>query len=270
MKTMILNGTTNSDSDPIINLITQNLTCQYRIIDLYSLEMSRLITPEKEIDKIIESCHSIIIISPVVFGTLSGRLIEFASRYINSPLSFAPKIGLAVFVSNDGDIGYASSTAKSIMNCLNVQEKPPDVIVDNDTYNELLSMIDKINSKAENNVSDTIGTNAKITKYSSPQDKFNLYRSLFKGREDVYALRWYNSKTEKSGYSPVCSNKWLPGVCDMPKVKCADCNYRSYTRLDDKAIYSHLSGKDALCRDVIGIYPMLPDETTNILVLPTN
>ena len=56
----------------------------------------------------------------------------------------------------------------------------------------------------------------------------------------------------------------------MPKVKCADCNYRSYTRLDDKAIYSHLSGKDALCRDVIGIYPMLPDETTNILVLPTN
>ena len=185
MKTMILNGTTNSDSDPIINLITQNLTCQYRIIDLYSLEMSLLITPEKEIDKIIESCHSIIIISLVVFGTLSGRLIEFASRYINSPLSFAPKIGLSVFVSNDGDIGYASSTAQSIMNCLNVQEKLPDVIVDNDTYNELLSMIDKINSKAENNVSDTIGTNAKITKYSSPQDKINLYRSLFKGREDV-------------------------------------------------------------------------------------
>lgn len=51
----------------------------------------------------------------------------------------------------------------------------------------------------------------------------------------------------------------------MPKVKCAECNYRSYTRLDDKAIYSHLSGKDTLCRDVIGIYPMLPDETTNIL-----
>ncbi len=52
----------------------------------------------------------------------------------------------------------------------------------------------------------------------------------------------------------------------MPKVKCAECNYRSYTRLDDKAIYSHLSGKDTLCRDVIGIYPMLPDETTNILM----
>ncbi|MCI7349720.1 MAG: DEAD/DEAH box helicase family protein [Ruminococcus sp.] len=267
MKTLILNGILNSRDDSILNLISQNLTGEYKIIDLYSLETSQLITTEKNIDKNIQTCNSIIMISSIVFGTLSGRLIEFASRYINSPLSFAPKIGLAVFVSNDGDIGYASSTAKSIMNCLNVQEKLSDVIVDNDTYNELSSMIDKINSKAENNVSDTIGTNAKITKYSSPQDKINLYRSLFKGREDVYALRWYNSKTEKSGYSPVCSNKWLPGVCDMPKVKCAECNYRSYTRLDDKAIYSHLSGKDALCRDVIGIYPMLPDETTNILVL---
>lgn len=229
--------------------------------------MSQLITPEKNIDKIIEACNSIIMISPVVFSTLSGRLIEFASRYIDSHLSFVSKIGLSVFVSNDGDIGYASSTAKSIMNCFNVQEKLPDVIVDNNTNNELLSMINRINSKSRNIVSDTIGTNAKITKYSLPQDKIKLFRSLFKGREDVYALRWYNSKTEKSGYSPVCSNKWLPGVCNMPKVKCADCNYRSYTRLDDKAIYSHLSGKDTLCRDVIGIYPMLPDETTNILVL---
>ena len=53
----------------------------------------------------------------------------------------------------------------------------------------------------------------------------------------------------------------------MSKVKCADCNYRSYIPLDDKAIYAHLCGKDELCCDVIGIYPMLIDETTNMLVL---
>lgn len=266
MKTLILNGIPNSSDDSILNLISQNLTGEYKTIDLYSLEMTQIAVPDKNLDKHIEDCNSVIIISSIHFGTLSGRLIEFASRYIDSHLSFVPKIGSAVFVSNNEDIGYASETSKRILNGFNVQEVFPDVIVDKNNMDNLLSMINWINSKCRI-VSDTIGLTAKVTRLSSPQEKINLYRSLFKGREDVYALRWYNSKTEKSGYSPVCSNKWLPGVCNMPKVKCADCNYRSYTRLDDKAIYSHLSGKDALCRDVIGIYPMLPDETTNILVL---
>lgn len=108
---------------------------------------------------------------------------------------------------------------------------------------------------------------AEVTMRSTPQEKIALFRSLFRGREDVYALRWYNAKTGKSGYSPVCANKWLPGVCDMPKTKCADCRYRSFTKLTVKAVYAHLSGKDELCKDVIGIYPMLPDETTFFLAI---
>ena len=90
---------------------------------------------------------------------------------------------------------------------------------------------------------------------------------MFKGREDVYALRYQNTNTGKSGYTPVCANKWKPGICDMQKVKCPKCKYRCYTPLDNGAVFRHLSGKDAQCRDVIGIYPMLPDETTYFLAI---
>lgn len=263
--TLILNGTHHSSTNPIINMLTDNLTGEYKIVNLYSLEISQII--DSDIENYIESCNSVILISPIIFGTLSGRLIDFASHFIDTSLSIAPKYGSVVFINNNEDTSCASETAKRILDSFNVQERFPDVIVNDGKYDSILSMVNWINSKSSQIVSDKIVQTAKVTKLSSPQDKINLFRSLFKGREDVYALRWYNVKTEKSGYSPVCSNKWLPGVCNMPKVKCADCNYRSYTPLDDTAIYSHLSGKDTLCRDVIGIYPLLPDETTNILAL---
>ena len=44
-------------------------------------------------------------------------------------------------------------------------------------------------------------------------DKIALYRSLFRGRNDVYPIRW-ESKTGKSGYAPACANEWRPGVCE--------------------------------------------------------
>ena len=57
-----------------------------------------------------------------------------------------------------------------------------------------------------------------VSRTSSPQEKINLFKSLFVGRQDVFALRWQNSKSGKSGYSPVCANKWLSGKCDMKKM----------------------------------------------------
>ena len=47
-----------------------------------------------------------------------------------------------------------------------------------------------------------------INKRSSPEDKITLFRSLFKGREDVFARRWYSKTNDKSGYQPVCENEW--------------------------------------------------------------
>lgn len=49
---------------------------------------------------------------------------------------------------------------------------------------------------------------------SSSQAKIALFRSLFRGREDVYARRFESRKTGKSGYAPACGNEWIRGVCE--------------------------------------------------------
>ena len=96
-------------------------------------------------------------------------------------------------------------------------------------------------------------SSAAVHKYSSPDEKIQLFRSLFRGREDVFAKRWYSAKTEKSGYSPVCANEWCEGVCIKPKGSCSKCENRESVPLSDAIIYEHLSGKDGYGRD--GGYP---------------
>lgn len=46
-----------------------------------------------------------------------------------------------------------------------------------------------------------------VNRFSSPEEKISLFRSLFIGREDVFARRWVQRKTGKSGYQPVCQNE---------------------------------------------------------------
>ena len=106
-----------------------------------------------------------------------------------------------------------------------------------------------------------------VARTSSPAEKIRLFRSLFRGRTDVYALRWHSEKAQKSGYSPVCANEWRPGLCEKGRVPCAKCPNRVLRPLDDAAIYRHLAGRDAQGRDVVGLYPMLSDETCYLLVL---
>lgn len=104
-----------------------------------------------------------------------------------------------------------------------------------------------------------------VNKYSSSKEKIDLFRSLFCGREDVFARRWQSMSTGKSGYQPVCENEWAEGLCDKRKYKCANCPNRILKQLTNEDIYKHLEGKDGLARDVIGIYPMLQDETCHFL-----
>lgn len=42
----------------------------------------------------------------------------------------------------------------------------------------------------------------------SLQEKVDLFRSLFKGREDVFARRRYSKASGKGGYQLVCQNEW--------------------------------------------------------------
>jgi hypothetical protein len=54
------------------------------------------------------------------------------------------------------------------------------------------------------------------------EQKIALFRKLFRGRSDVYPVRWQNS-AGRSGYSPACFNEWKPGLCDKPTIKCSQC-----------------------------------------------
>lgn len=107
-----------------------------------------------------------------------------------------------------------------------------------------------------------------IDQHASPDAKIALFRSLFRGREDVYPRRFESRKTGKSGYSPACANEWVRDLCDKRKVKCAECPNRRFLAVTDETIKSHLSGQDSMGREfVMGIYAILLDETCYFLAI---
>ena len=99
----------------------------------------------------------------------------------------------------------------------------------------------------------------------SIEERVAIFHSLFKGREDVFAQRWFSKTTGKSGYQPVCINEWRRGVCDKKKYKCADCPNRHFAPLTYQDLYRHLEGKDENCCDVVGLYAIMPDNNCTFL-----
>ena len=117
-------------------------------------------------------------------------------------------------------------------------------------------------------VADTLfNSTPAINRHSTPQQKIDLFKSLFSGRQDVFALRWFNSKSNKSGYSPVCRNKWASGKCDLKKYSCATCPFKLPVLLTDNYIYNHLAGRDEFSRDVIGLYPLIDGNLCKFLAM---
>ena len=87
-------------------------------------------------------------------------------------------------------------------------------------------------------------------------EKVALFIRLFRGRDDVFPKLWQNQKTGKKGYSPACANEWARWVCEKPRVKCGECPKQAFLPVTADTVLDHLQG-----RHVIGIYPMLKDET---------
>jgi superfamily II DNA or RNA helicase len=92
-----------------------------------------------------------------------------------------------------------------------------------------------------------------VTNQSSVDQKIRLFRSLFRGREDVYPIRWENQKG-RAGYSPACGNEWYKTLCGKPRVKCGACPNNQFLPATDQVIHDHLIGKRT-----IGVYPILED-----------
>lgn len=112
-----------------------------------------------------------------------------------------------------------------------------------------------------------IANTATVTQKSDTNEKVKLFMSLFRGRNDVFARRWYSQKSEKSGYQPVCKNEWIVALCDKKKYKCRDCPNRHLMPLTENDIVRHLTGSDPYGRDVVGIYPMVADENCYFLAV---
>lgn len=91
------------------------------------------------------------------------------------------------------------------------------------------------------------------------RSKVALFRRLFRGRTDIYPLRW-ESNSGKSGYAPACANEWRPGICEKPRIKCGDCHQRHLLAVTDDVIFRHLAGAV-----VVGVYPLLKDDTCYFL-----
>ena len=126
---------------------------------------------------------------------------------------------------------------------------------------------DDVNSIAEAADHKPTPAAERINKYSSPKKKIALFRALFAGREDVYARRWQSTKTGKSGYCPACANEWKPEICPKPKGNCAACQRRELLPLTDEVMDRHLRGTDPLGRDVVGLYPIMADDSCRFLAL---
>ena len=83
-----------------------------------------------------------------------------------------------------------------------------------------------------------------VTNESTDEQKITLFRSLLRGREDVFPRRFESKRTGKSGFQPVCRNEWIRPICQKPKIKCSNCENRDFTPLSDDVIRNHLIGND--------------------------
>lgn len=90
--------------------------------------------------------------------------------------------------------------------------------------------------------------------------KIALFKSYFRGRNDVYARLWVNNSTGKRGYSPACKHEWRRELCKKPSVKCSECPHQAFLPVDETAIRQHLTGEQ-----VLGVYPLLKNEQCHFL-----
>jgi hypothetical protein len=121
------------------------------------------------------------------------------------------------------------------------------------------SIKSEINYRDDDSISDYFSD---VNNTSDSLAKISLFMTLFKGRDDVYAKQWENKSKGTSGYSPVCLNLWKAGLCGKPKITCSKCENKLYAALDADVIENHLRGNI-----VVGIYPMLQDETCCFLAM---
>ncbi|MFQ5330223.1 MAG: DEAD/DEAH box helicase family protein [Thermodesulfobacteriota bacterium] len=98
-------------------------------------------------------------------------------------------------------------------------------------------------------------TPRQIRSDSPTEEKIALFLALFRGREEIYPVRW-EARNGRTGYSPACANEWDRALCKKPQVKCSDCENRKFLPVTDEVRRGNLAGRQSL-----GVYPLLADES---------
>ena len=109
---------------------------------------------------------------------------------------------------------------------------------------------------------------ARIIHRDITSEDANKFFSMFWGRTDVYSKRTIKKSTGEVNYYTQCYNFWRNGCPRMSgsKIKCQDCEKQAYKKLERKQIIAHLKGEAEDATDVIGVYPLLEDETCRFIV----
>lgn len=152
MKTLIFNGSPRAkgDTQSLINIVTEGITGEYRIVDAYTCDISPCIDCRycwknkgcaiddgmQEIYGFIQDCDNILIASPVYFSELTGKLLDvgsrlqtyFCARFFRketTPIPKAKKGAVLLVGGGDGKIDRAFDTARILlhhMNCTDIHE----------------------------------------------------------------------------------------------------------------------------------------------------
>jgi len=94
------------------------------------------------------------------------------------------------------------------------------------------------------------------------EQRIELFRSLFRGRDDVYAIRW-ESADGRSGYMPKADRDWKSYLRAKDKDrKRVDRQTRRFRPLTQDVVRGHLVGDHT-----VGIYPLLQNETCWLLAV---
>lgn len=139
-------------------------------------------------------------------------------------------------------------TKESIINLINEKE------------NERIRLQEEIDSlKKQLEIYDN--NQNKTVNILSKEEKIKIFMDYFKGRDDTYPYLSIDKNTpNKKYYIPACINEWKKGICNKSMRKpCKTCKYRENKPLTYDVYEKHLSG------EIIGIYPLLDDETCYFL-----
>src|SRR3989338_3437118 len=94
---------------------------------------------------------------------------------------------------------------------------------------------------------------------SISEQQLELFMSLFRGRTDVYARHW--EKDGRSGYSPAYEFNWDEFMAHKRRGgSMKDFENKKLIPLTKEIVKKHLLGQH-----VVGIYPILPDNTSSFI-----